>query len=231
MSSLAKQKQEKQMNGYLLSFGVCAAAAFFIFLPFLVVDKGLFQYCGDFNSQQIPFYTYMNGFVKNSAGQWSWETDLGTSAVNSYSFYLYGSPFFWLTTLLPQAWVPFSMVPMFMLKFGVAGLGAYTYLKRYSAGRNYAVIGACLYALSGLRSTIRFQSFVDCIALFPFCCGRWTAMFTTACGAYSRWRWPSICSTITSFCRSDRFPVFILFHQAAHGRIQDHAGPLWTAGV
>ena len=102
MSSLAKQKQEKQMNGYLLSFGVCAAAAFFIFLPFLVVDKGLFQYCGDFNSQQIPFYTYMNGFVKNSAGQWSWETDLGTSAVNSYSFYLYGSPFFWLTTLLTR---------------------------------------------------------------------------------------------------------------------------------
>ena len=44
MSSLAKQKQEKQMNGYLLSFGVCAAAAFFFFLPFLVVDKGLFQY-------------------------------------------------------------------------------------------------------------------------------------------------------------------------------------------
>ncbi len=54
MSSLAKQKQEKQMNGYLLSFGVCAAAAFFIFLPFLVVDKGLFQYCGDFNSQRGP---------------------------------------------------------------------------------------------------------------------------------------------------------------------------------
>ena len=169
MSSLAKQKQEKQMNGYLLSFGVCAAAAFFIFLPFLVVDKGLFQYCGDFNSQQIPFYTYMNGFVKNSAGQWSWETDLGTSAVNSYSFYLYGSPFFWLTTLLPQAWVPFSMVPMFMLKFGVAGLGAYTYLKRYSAGRNYAVIGACLYALSGFTVyNTFFNHFVDCIALFPF---------------------------------------------------------------
>lgn len=148
---------------------MCAAAAFFIFLPFLVVDKGLFQYCGDFNSQQIPFYTYMNGFVKNSAGQWSWETDLGTSAVNSYSFYLYGSPFFWLTTLLPQAWVPFSMVPMFMLKFGVAGLGAYTYLKRYSAGRNYAVIGACLYALSGFTVyNTFFNHFVDCIALFPF---------------------------------------------------------------
>ena len=123
MSSLAKQKQEKQMNGYLLSFGVCAAAAFFIFLPFLVVDKGLFQYCGDFNSQQIPFYTYMNGFVKNSAGQWSWETDLGTSAVNSYSFYLYGSPFFWLTTLLPQAWVRRSPSPNRLLTQRLHRLG------------------------------------------------------------------------------------------------------------
>ena len=61
------------------------------------------------------------------------------------------------------------MVPMFMLKFGVAGLGAYTYLKRYSAGRNYAVIGACLYALSGFTVyNTFFNHFVDCIALFPF---------------------------------------------------------------
>ncbi|MEG2436451.1 MAG: hypothetical protein RSB47_08990, partial [Ruthenibacterium sp.] len=79
MSSLIEKKQGK---GYLLTFCLCAATAFFIFLPFLIVDKGLFQYCGDFNSQQIPFYTYMNDFVKHSAGQWSWETDLGTSAVN-----------------------------------------------------------------------------------------------------------------------------------------------------
>lgn len=82
---------------------------------------------------------------------------LGTSAVNSYSFYLYGSPFFWLIDAAASGMGAVSMVPMFMLKFGVAGLGAYTYLKRYSAGRNYAVIGACLYALSGLRSTIRFS--------------------------------------------------------------------------
>ncbi len=67
---------------------------FAIYLPFLFIDKGLFQYCGDFNTQQIPFYTYMNGFVKSGAGQWSWETDLGTSVVNSYAFYLLGSPFF-----------------------------------------------------------------------------------------------------------------------------------------
>lgn len=169
MSCLAKPKPRPTRSGALLSFALCAASAFFIFLPFLVVDRGLFQYCGDFNGQQIPFYTYMNGFVKHSAGQWSWETDLGSSAVNSYAFYLYGSPFFWLTTLLPQAWIPFTMVPMFLLKFGTAGLGAYWYLRRYAAADHWAVIGACLYALSGFTVyNTFFNHFVDCIALFPF---------------------------------------------------------------
>lgn len=169
MSCLARPKPRPTCSGALLSFALCAASAFFIFLPFLVVDRGLFQYCGDFNGQQIPFYTYMNGFVKHSAGQWSWETDLGSSAVNSYAFYLYGSPFFWLTTLLPQAWIPFTMVPMFLLKFGTAGLGAYWYLRRYAAADHWAVIGACLYALSGFTVyNTFFNHFVDCIALFPF---------------------------------------------------------------
>ncbi len=169
MSCLARPKPRPTRSGALLSFALCAASAFFIFLPFLVVDRGLFQYCGDFNGQQIPFYTYMNGFVKHSAGQWSWETDLGSSAVNSYAFYLYGSPFFWLTTLLPQAWIPFTMVPMFLLKFGTAGLGAYWYLRRYAAADHWAVIGACLYALSGFTVyNTFFNHFVDCIALFPF---------------------------------------------------------------
>lgn len=169
MSRLARQNSRRSANGALLSFALCAAAAFFIFLPFLVVDRGLFQYCGDFNGQQIPFYTYMNGFVKTSAGQWSWETDLGSSAVNAYSFYLCGSPFFWLTALLPQAWVPYTMVPMFVVKFGVAGLGAYWYLRRYAAADHWAVIGACLYTLSGFTVyNTFFNHFVDCVALFPF---------------------------------------------------------------
>ncbi|MBD5094065.1 MAG: YfhO family protein [Subdoligranulum sp.] len=169
MSRLARPKPQPTRSGAVLSFALCAAAAFFIFLPFLVVDRGLFQYCGDFNGQQIPFYTYMNGFVKHSAGQWSWETDLGSSAVNSYAFYLCGSPFFWLTTLLPGAWAPYSMVPMFLIKFGTAGLGAYWYLRRYASADHWAVIGACLYTLSGFTVyNTFFNHFVDCIALFPF---------------------------------------------------------------
>ncbi|MEG2022396.1 MAG: YfhO family protein, partial [Oscillospiraceae bacterium] len=162
-------KTKKELNGGTLAFIICFATAIIIFLPFVIVDKGLFLYCGDFNSQQIPFYYYANNFFKNTPGQWSWLTDLGGSMANSYSFYLLGSPFFWLSAMFPAAWIPFLMVPLFGVKFGVAGLGAYLYIKRYAKSRNFAVIGACLYAFSGFTVyNTFFNHFVDCIALFPF---------------------------------------------------------------
>ena len=166
MNSLASKKRQ---NGYLLAFFYSAAAAALIFLPFFIVDGGFFQNAGDYNSQQISFYHYMNEFVKTSAGQWSWNTDLGSSAVNSYSFYLLGSPFFWLSCLFPASWSPYLMTPLFILKFGVAGLAAYTWLRRYTRGQNAAVLGACLYALSGFMVyNTFFNHFLDCVALFPF---------------------------------------------------------------
>ena len=61
MKSLTEKDWGK---GYLFTFLICCLGAFAIYLPFLFIDKGLFQYCGDFNTQQIPFYTYMNGFGK-----------------------------------------------------------------------------------------------------------------------------------------------------------------------
>ena len=160
--------------------GLCALTAAVFFLPFYLLDGGFFHYAGDFNSQQISFYRYMNGFVKGAGypdsafagaphNTFSWATDLGSGVMNAYSFYLYGSPFFWLSVLLPQSWLPYMMVPLLVLKFGVAGGGAYLYLRRYVKNANYAVLGACLYALSGFAVyNVFFNHFVDVVALFPY---------------------------------------------------------------
>ena len=160
--------------------GLCALTAAIFFLPFYILDGGFFHYAGDFNSQQISFYRYMNGFVKGAGypdsafagaprNTFSWATDLGSGVMNAYSFYLYGSPFFWLSVLLPQSWLPYMMVPLLVLKFGVAGGGAYLYLRRYVKNENYAVLGACLYALSGFAVyNVFFNHFVDVVALFPY---------------------------------------------------------------
>ena len=160
--------------------GLCALTAAVFFLPFYLLDGGFFHYAGDFNSQQISFYRYMNGFVKGAGypdsafagaprNTFSWATDLGSGVMNAYSFYLYGSPFFWLSVLLPQSWLPYMMVPLLVLKFGVAGGGAFLYLRRYVKNENYAVLGACLYALSGFAVyNVFFNHFVDVVALFPY---------------------------------------------------------------
>ena len=172
--------REQSHKKFWQAGGLCALTAAVFFLPFYILDGGFFHYAGDFNSQQISFYRYMNGFVKGAGypnstfagaphNTFSWATDLGSGVMNAYSFYLYGSPFFWLSVLLPQSWLPYMMVPLLVLKFGVAGGGAYLYLRRYVKNANYAVLGACLYALSGFAVyNVFFNHFVDVVALFPY---------------------------------------------------------------
>ena len=172
--------REQDHKKFWQAVGLCALTAAVFFLPFYILDGGFFHYAGDFNSQQISFYRYMNGFVKGAGypdsafagaphNTFSWATDLGSGVMNAYSFYLYGSPFFWLSVLLPQSWLPYMMVPLLVLKFGVAGGGAYLYLRRYVKNANYAVLGACLYALSGFAVyNVFFNHFVDVVALFPY---------------------------------------------------------------
>ena len=173
-------QREQSHKKFWQAVGLCALTAAIFFLPFYILDGGFFHYAGDFNSQQISFYRYMNGFVKGAGypdstfagaphNTFSWATDLGSGVMNAYSFYLYGSPFFWLSVLLPQSWLPYMMVPLLVLKFGVAGGGAYLYLRRYVKNANYAVLGACLYALSGFAVyNVFFNHFVDVVALFPY---------------------------------------------------------------
>ena len=190
----------QQKDQFWRAVVLCALTAAVFFLPFYIMDGGFFHYAGDFNSQQISFYRYMNGFLKGAGypdstfagaphNTFSWATDLGSGAMNAYSFYLYGSPFFWFSLLFPQRWLPYLMVPLLVLKFGVAGGGAYLYLKRYVRNWDYAVLGACLYALSGYTVyNVFFNHFVDVVALFPYLL--WAldeAMYNKRHGLFAFW--------------------------------------------
>ena len=103
----------KQKSNYWRVFALCFFTAVLLFAPHCIVDAvaggGYFHYAGDFNDQQINFYQYANAFVKNG-GSFSWATDLGSGFVNSYSFYLLGSPFFWLSMVVPARLMPWAMV-------------------------------------------------------------------------------------------------------------------------
>ena len=118
-SSLGKPRERA-----LLSFLLPLAGAALLFLPFLILDKGYFIYYGDFNVQQIPFYQMAHDSVRAGNFAWNWTTDLGANFVGSYSFYLLGSPFFWLTIPFPSAAVPYLMGPLLILKFACCSAAA-----------------------------------------------------------------------------------------------------------
>ena len=154
---------------YLKAFLLGFLTALCMFLPYLVVDKGFFTYAGDFNSQQIPFYMYMNQMVKSGSLNWGWAIDLGSSVVNSYSFYLLGSPFFWLSCIFPYKAIPYIMPWLLILKFAVGNLGAFGYLRRYAKNDNYAMIGAVMYTFCGFSIyNIFFNHFIESVVFFPF---------------------------------------------------------------
>ena len=59
-------QREQDRKKFWQAVGLCALTAAIFFLPFYILDGGFFHYAGDFNSQQISFYRYMNGFVKGA---------------------------------------------------------------------------------------------------------------------------------------------------------------------
>ena len=84
------------------AFGIGFLVALLFFLPFMIYDNGYFLFYGDYNVQQVPFYQMCHDAVRSGNIGWSWTTDLGANFIGSYSFYLLGSPFFWLDDPLPQ---------------------------------------------------------------------------------------------------------------------------------
>ena len=99
---------------------------------------------------------------------WSHLTDLGANFIGSYSFYLLGSPFFWLTIPFPSEWVQYLMGPLLILKFACATLTGYVYIHRYTKNRDSALIAAVLYAFSGFSIyNIFFNHFHEAIVFFP----------------------------------------------------------------
>ena len=144
-----------------------------ITLPFVLVElfktgRPVFLYYGDYNAQQICFYEHCVDMVRSGNIFWDWYTDLGSNFIGSYSYYMLGSPFFYLMCLFPSTWAPYLMAPIFILKYMTAAIFAYAYIKRFVKHQNYAVIGALLYAFCGFQIyNTFFNQFHEVVALFP----------------------------------------------------------------
>lgn len=157
-----------ETRNYLKLFGIALLIAALFFLPYLIMDGGLFIYYGDFNVQQIPFYKLAHEAVRSGNLGWSWTTDLGANFVGSYSFYLLGNPFFWLTIPFPNDFVPYLLAPLMMLKLACAAVTGYAFIRRFTKTARFAMVGGLFYAFSGFNIyNIFFNHFLEVAVFFP----------------------------------------------------------------
>ena len=162
--AVLKPQKEKRLSTFILA--LLTAAAFFV--PYMIMAEGYFTFYGDFNVQQIPFYQMCHNAIREGNMGWNWLTDLGANFIGSYSFYLLGSPFFWITLPFPNSFVPYLMGPLLILKFACAALTGYLYIRRFTKTPNAAQIGGLLSAFSGFSVyNVFFNHFHEAIILFP----------------------------------------------------------------
>ena len=139
---------------YVSTFIYALLTATLIFVPYIIADGGYFLFFGDYNVQQIPFYQMCHKAIREGNIGWNWNTDLGVDFVGSYSFYLLGSPFFWLTLLFPNNIVPYLVAPLLILKFALSALTSYFYIRRFTRKADSARLGALLTPFRAFLFTI-----------------------------------------------------------------------------
>lgn len=162
--SILAPKKELYLSTFLIS--LFTSALFFV--PYMILSEGYFTFYGDFNVQQIPFYQECHQAIHDGNIFWNWNTDLGANFIGSYSFYLLGSPFFWLTLPFPNSFVPYLMGPLLILKFASAALTAYLFIRRFTRTPEAARLGGILYAFSGFSVyNIFFNHFHEPMIFFP----------------------------------------------------------------
>jgi uncharacterized membrane protein YfhO len=137
-------------------------------IPAIIGNGGYLTYYGDYNLQQITFLKHIHEMVRSGSFGWDWGTDLGTDLIGSYSFYIFTSPFFWITIPFPTSTVIFIMPFILSLKYALAAIFAFLYIKRFVKSQNAALIGSLLYAFCGFQTyNIFFNHFHDVVAFFP----------------------------------------------------------------
>ncbi len=157
-------QKEKKMFTFLVALFTAAC----LFVPYMIAGEGYFTFYGDFNVQQIPFYQMCHQAIREGNVNWNWLTDLGSDFVGSYAFYLLGSPFFWITLIFPNSFVPYLMGPLLILKFSFAALTGYLYIRRFTKTAYAASLGGLLYAFSGFSVyNVFFNHFHEAIIVFP----------------------------------------------------------------
>lgn len=159
---------KKKNTVFLKIFGICFVVMLFTMLPELIINKGKFFLYGDFYAQQVPFAMHLHDAIRNGQWNWDWITNLGTDLQTSYNFYILYSPFFWITLLFPNNFIPYLIAPIYAIKVGCMGMTSYLSFKYFLKDEKMSFIASLLYSFSGWQiCNFFFNHFAEPMITFP----------------------------------------------------------------
>lgn len=125
--------------------------AFAVFVPFILFNDHLFIFAGDSYEQQVKMYIQAWSRLRDgSLPFWDWSNFLGNNYFGSSTFYFLGSPFFWLSMLLPdKEMIPYFFLTLNILKSLCCVLFGYCWLNKVTQDDLGSSIGALMITFSG----------------------------------------------------------------------------------
>lgn len=159
----------KKTNKYIYwAFAINFICAFVSIIGFVFLGEGLFTLSNDFNAQELSFNMFANEAIRRGDIFWNWNIDIGSDFITTFSFYNLGSPFFWLSLLFKPSAFPYVMSGIYMLKYAVAGVTSFLYLRLFAKDERTSLCCSVLYAFSGFQcANLVFYHFHDVVAFFP----------------------------------------------------------------
>ena len=112
----------------------------------------------DMYHQYVPFFTeLMNKIRAGESLSFSYNVGIGSKFLALFVYYL-ASPLHIFALLVPEGYLMEFMSYLIVVKIGLAGLTAYTYLRRHFVGSDWkAMLFSTFYALSGFVAAYNYN--------------------------------------------------------------------------
>lgn len=154
-------------NNYIKVFLLGLLIATLMVIAFIIKGEGILYIGDDYNLEFINFNEILNKSIKSGNIWWNSWDELGNSVFTGYAWNS-TLPSFFLLLLFPPSFTPYLMGLILIIRYALATLFAYMYIKTYVKSYESALIGAIMYAFSGFQITnMLFYSFQDIVTFFP----------------------------------------------------------------
>lgn len=139
-----------------------------IHIYFYWTNKGYLIFYGDSFEQMLSFY--LGGWEKVHQLDFSfWDWTLGYGAdIFTRTYYYLTSPFFWISTLFPKAWIPQLFLILNAVKFYLIWIFSYLWLYKLNKHSFASFISATIMTFSGWTLFFyHYNLFLDAFILYP----------------------------------------------------------------